>query len=115
MVVEAPAEQAVEQAVLKPQELASLLYGDGPLEINLSQLRQHFVDLSREFRRDGAIERAVAAMSDFVWPTDTFTRDTHNLHRCGAINTLIRHPVERVRLTQGLRLSCLLGYRTWCE
>ena len=109
MVVEAPAEQAVEQAVLKARELAHLLYGGGPLEINPSQLRQHFVDLGREFRRDGAIERAVEATSGFVWPENAFTRDTEDLRRVGSVDELIR---ER---QAGIRSSVLNeeNVRTW--
>jgi hypothetical protein len=109
MIVEAPAEQAVEHAALQAQELSALIYGDTSLNINLTQLRQHFVDLGREFRRDGAIERAVAAVSDFAWPTHAFTRDSRDLLRLGSIDSLIRERQAAIR-THVLNEE---GVRTW--
>ena len=70
MVVEAPAEQAIGQAVLKARELAHLLYGDGPLEINPSQLRQYFVAGDLKFGpNEGSSSRLdsrIACGSSFV-------------------------------------------------
>ena len=109
MVVEAPAEQAVEHAVLQAQELAGLIYSDASLNINLTQLRQHFVDLGHEFRRDGAIERAVEAVSNFAWPTHAFTRDSGDLLRLGSIDNLIRERQAAIR-THVLNEE---GVRTW--
>jgi len=90
MVVERPAEKVTERAVQQAQTLARQLYGDEDLAVNPPELRAHFTDLCREFRRDGAIEQAKASVRDFKWPEGALNRDSDNLSRLDSIEELIR-------------------------
>ena len=79
MIVEAPERETMERAIRQAQDLTRLLYGIGPLVVDPAALRQHFLELCAEFRRDGAIERAADAVRGFAWPADVFTRDSGDL------------------------------------
>ena len=80
----------MEQAVQKARILARQLYGDEDLAANPSELRAYFTDLCREFRRDGAIEKAKESVCDFKWPEGALNRDSDDLSHLDSIEELIR-------------------------